>query len=70
MPVALNQVGRVVFTGIFKVIKNQEFMEIGFTYFTSEDRSQGMTLSIEDGFRPLIGDLGSTVLLGYMVRGF
>ena len=27
-------------------------------------------VDIEDGFRPLVGDLGSTLMLGYMVRGF
>ncbi len=35
----------------------------------SDDRSQGITLSIEDGFRSVIGDLGATVLMGDMIRG-
>lgn len=51
-------------------IDAQHLVEAGFLYFLDEQRRTAATLSIEEGARAVLGEVGPTVLLGLFLEAF
>ena len=47
----------------------KDLFEVDLTFYTDETNQSGVRMSFEEGFRAALGDIGSTVLFGY-VTGF
>ena len=46
-------------------VDEEELFEMNLTYYPGGDLSQGLRMTFEDGYRAAVGDVGSTLLLGY-----
>jgi len=51
-------------------LDDESLFEGYLTYYVDDDRDQGLRVTLEDGFRPAVGDVGKTLLFGYLVEGF
>ena len=49
-------------------VDSEDLFQAGFTYFTNGDRTQALKFTIEEGFRPVVGDIGETLIFGYLFQ--
>lgn len=49
-------------------LDDDELFTADLTYYPGGNLSQGLRMSFEEGYRAAVGDVGSTVFLGYLIR--
>ena len=49
-------------------IGDQSLFTGDLTYYANGDLTQGVRMSFESGYRAAVGDIDSTVLLGYLIK--